>query len=274
MLQLIAIATLALPAAATWTSPARPEIAQEDDEAKKKPAPTPEEIERSLAALKEAFEQETPDQIAGAIQTWKAVPAEAIVEELVDVGLAHEAQPVVLATIEALGYLEHEAALEALHKYLKRNAKRMRDREDAPKLAPTLLAIGRHGNEESIDLLIDDIFLEPKREVVRARLMGLANIRVKRSVEELCDLMRKIDRRKVQPYANDFRLALVVLTGVDRGTDLDRWVQWWNDNKKTYEVLEKAPQMPEELQTRWDRYWGLQRQYQRQKRRGERGDDG
>lgn len=271
MLQLIAVATLALPAAPAPRF-ADPVTRAPDDEVAK--PPSKEEIARSLAALKEAYAQETTDLVVGALQTWEGVPAAEIVAELVDVGLDHDEQPVVIGTIEALGHLQHPDALEALHKFLKRNAKRLRGREGAPEFAPLLMAIGRHANEASIEPLVDDIFLEPTREVVRARLMSLGNIRSPRSVEALCDLMRKVDRRKVQPYANDLRLALVVLTGVDRGTDLDRWVQWWNENKKSLEVLEKPPQMPEELQTRWDRYWGKPRQYQRQKRRGERGDDG
>ena len=116
--------------------------------------------------------------------------------------------------------------------------------------------------------------MTPEREVVRARILGLAQIRTPASVEELFSIMRKTDRRRVQPHMGDFQLALVVLTGVDHGTDLDRWIGWWNESKKTLQVAEKPSPMPEELQNRWNRYWGLPRVYDRQKRRDQRGGDG
>ena len=39
-------------------------------------------------------------------------------------------------------------------------------------------------------------------------------------------------------------------------------------------VLEDLPPMPKELRNRWDGYWGYERVYERQKRRGRRGEDG
>ena len=253
-------------ALAVGTSVGLPTYTQDD-------APNEKQVARSVAALEKAFEAKTDDRKIGAIQAWEPVAAPATVELLVEEGLEGKSHPVAIACIEVLGNLEHEDALESLERYLKRNDKRLRSREDRALLIPLLKAIGRHGSETSIDLLMDDVFLTPEREVVRARLMGLANIRSERSVAEICELMRKVDRRKVQPHAREFRLALVVLTGVDRGTDLDRWGQWWNDNKKTFELPERAPKMPQDLQRRWEQYWGLERTYDRQKRRSERGDD-
>jgi hypothetical protein len=50
----------------------------------------------------------------------------------------------------------------------------------------------------------------------------------------------------------DFRLALVVLTGVDKGTDRQLWINWYGDHKGKVEV----PAVPRELRKRWNSYWG------------------
>ena len=139
---------------------------------------------------------------------------------------------------------------------------------------PLLKAIALHEDESSIEVLVDDALSKTiEREVVQARVLGLARIRTNESLEELFDIMRKVDRRKVQQRMKDIRLALVVLTHVDQGNDQDRWTAWWNDNKKTFEVPKVEPKLPRELGSRWSNYWGEQRQYDRQKRRGDRGDD-
>ena len=38
-------------------------------------------------------------------------------------------------------------------------------------------------------------------------------------------------------------------------------------------VAEKTPKLPEQMQRRWDRFWGNEQRYERTKKRGERGND-
>ena len=176
-----------------------------------------------------------------------------------------------MASIQALGMLDHPAALKQLHSLSKRDRKKLA--KDPDLSVAVVKAIARHGSPDSIPYLIKDMFQTKHPQIARARIVGLGGIRSTRSVEELFGLMRGAARNKIQNYMKDFRLALVVLTAVDQGQSQDLWMSWWSDNKKDLKVSAKPPVLPKELQRRWDSYWGYQRKYNRQKRRGERGDD-
>jgi hypothetical protein len=237
-------------------------------------APSKERVEAAVSALTEAFDsydKEQPAPTVGAIQSAADVPAKEVVSVLAKRGLRHENREVAMASIQALGMLDHPAALKQLHSLSKRDRKKLA--KDPDLSVAVVKAIARHGNPDSIPYLIKDIFQAKDPAIARARIVGLAGIRSERSVEELFGLMRGAARNKIQPYMRDFWLALVVLTAVDQGMSQDLWMSWWGDNKKTLKVGAKPPVLPEELQRRWDSYWGNRRTYKRQKRRGERGDD-
>jgi len=236
------------------------------------PAERPEPA-TSLAVLAQAFAAESPAEVAAGLQAAEPAAHSEVAAYLAQHGLRHDAQPVVLATIELLGALQHPRALAELEDFYRRERKALRARAELPLLAPLLRAIARHGDERSIPLLAEDVLGVTEREVVRARVLGLGHIRSSRSVEELFGMLRKVDRKRVQPYMGEFRLALVVLTGVDRGTDYDAWIAWWNDSKKSLVVPRDPPRLPAELSRAWSKHWGLRREYERQERRGERGKD-
>ena len=139
--------------------------------------------------------------------------------------------------------------------------------------ASSMRSIALHQNPDSIELLDDDVFEIKSLDLDRARIYGLAKIRSDESLETLMGLMRKTDPRKVKNRMKDIRLALIILTHLDKGPNQEAWLDWWQDNKKTFEVPGKEPRLTEELANKWGRYWGQPRQYERQKRRGERGDD-
>jgi len=63
-------------------------------------------------------------------------------------------------------------------------------------------------------------------------------------------------RGEDSPFMPDFRVALARLTGTDQTTNKSLWQSWWNENKKGFQVAAEAPPMPDELQSRWDEYWG------------------
>lgn len=242
-------------------------ISQDD----KPKGPTEKEVEAAVAKLEAVFEKKDHGEIYTGLQAITPLAHEDVIEIYVDEGLAHRSMDVKRASIEALGVIKHEDALEALHKHAKKNKKALK--KDADQFVPLLRAIAQHQSEDSIPVLIDGIFTSDDNDIVQARILGLGKIRSRKSVEELFSIMRKTDRRKVQRRMNDVRLALCVLTHVDEGTDQDRWTAWWNDNKKTFELPNVEPIMPKDLARRWGNFWGYERQYDRQKKRGDRGND-
>ena len=92
-------------------------------------------------------------------------------------------------------------------------------------------------------------------------------------MEALFDAMAKTDRTRVSPHIQEFQLAFNVLLGIDVGRNQDRWMGWWNDNKKTYTLPEAMPKLPDESLATWQQFWGLERTYARNKKRGDRGQD-
>lgn len=235
--------------------------------------PPPEKVAATLAALEEAFaadQKELAPRVA-AVQSAGAVESPEVVQWLERHALRHREREVQRATIDVLGLMERDEALAALHGLAKRDARRLK--KDTELYVAVLKAIGRHGSPSSIPFLTDDLFAVPDHAAVQARLFGLGNIRAKESVEELFQVMRVAGRQRIQPHMDSFRLSLAILTGADQGVSQDLWTKWWNDHEKGFTVAQEPPELPAELQSRWDRYWGNPPRYERQKRRGERGDD-
>ncbi len=181
-------------------------------------------------------------------------------------GLRHADPKVRSASIETLSRMDHRDALKALSDALKRDRK---DLEKAPPLyAAYLRGIARHGKEESIPCLVEDLFQSPDRGVITARILGLGRIRSRTSVDELIRLMRSCPRPRVGEYMGEFRLALVVLTGEDKGTDQELWINWYGDHKNTLAVAAEPPELPRELARRWNTYWGENPDEKPAKKRG------
>lgn len=178
--------------------------------------------------------------------------AEASVVHALGKGLKDKDQDVVKATIEALRFNPNPAALRELESL----AKAELQRKEAQTLPLVFRAIGQHGKNSSIDILSKDLFAVKDFQVGRSRLLALGNIRSKESVEAVIGLMRIAETEKVQPFMDDFRLTLMVLTGADQGASQPLWIRWWNDNKNGLKVAEKPAALPAEQQKRWDEFWG------------------
>ncbi len=242
---------------ALWGSPDDPQSADR------------ERVAALVQELKQSFAGADVEAKLAAVRRATELPDAGVVEALAK-GLKEE-RKVQEATLEALRYLDHPAALSALHDAYKKDKELRKDEALLPQL---LKAIGQHANPASIELLIDAPFQPASRPAIEARILGLGRIRAERSVEELMALMQLVGRAKSFEYMDEFRLALMVLTGVDRGRSTDAWIAWWNDSKKSFEIPASAAPLPEKEQARWNAYWGLAHEAGRQKRREERGNDG
>lgn len=189
-----------------------------------------------------------------AVRTAVAVVDPRVIVVLDTKGLRHPEAAVRDAAVEALGRMDHPDALKALHEALKRDKKELH--AAPPRHAALLRALARHGKESSIPDLVEDAFQSTDRLVITARILGLARIRSPKSVDELIQLVRSSHRSWEGGQMPDFRLALVVLTGADKGTDRQLWVNWYGDNKGRLVVPPVPPELPPDLRKRWNSYWG------------------
>ncbi|MBJ01520.1 MAG: hypothetical protein CMK00_01475 [Planctomycetes bacterium] len=230
-------------------------LALAEDPAVPKPAePDPARVEAAVEQLEKAFKKGDAIDKSLAIEENAEVFDEEVAT-LIAKGLKDKEQGVQLAAIEALRFFQHEEALDALHGTAKRD-KKMRKQPEL--FAALIKAIGQHGNPDSIEILGDDLWSPADHSVIQARILSLGNIRSKESVEELMSMMRKAGWRKVQPFMENFRIALASLTGEDQGKSQPKWTGWWNDAKKTLEVREEAHSLPTGMQRKWDRFWGIE----------------
>ena len=235
--------------------------------------PSDEKIEATLADLKEAYENGEIVTIANALERASQVPDKKVVKA-VSRALKDKRPEVRSAALSSYFYLDHPDALATLHK-LAKDRKWMKDRDTA---AATLRAIGHHGDPSSLKVLTKGHDQTPDHAPMRARVFGLGNIRDKGSVDALIELM-SLGARNGNPRANrryayldkDFRLSLILLTGVDQGTNPELWAKWWRKNKKDFQMSAKPAPLPKSLRYQWNRYWGRDMGYARDKQREDRG---
>jgi hypothetical protein len=217
--------------------------------------PSREQVKAAVDDLKAAYASGKDDEIIAAIEAGASVNDPDVVR-LVAKGLSRKA-PVQIAAIDALGWAKRREALRQLHRLYHRD-RGLSEKEDV--FAALLKAIGRHGDKSSLDVLFDSPFKGLTVESGRARILGIANIRETRALEDLVKGLRLAGdsrgRKSNEPvFMEDFRLAFAVLTGVDCGPSREAMDAWWRENKK-FRVAAGRPPLPPPLKERWERYWG------------------
>lgn len=256
------------PSPAALASATAPAVAPaQDDEAK---GPTKEEVANAVKALKAGLAQQEPSERIAALDASAQVVHPDVVKAI-SAALADTSTVVRDYTLDLLGRIDEPSALAALHAYAKKHRRTLPDDPDHYILV--LKSAARHADVSTIDLLTDKFFEVKHHLLIRARIYGLANIRDKRAVEALFEQMLKAERTRISPHIAEFQLAFNVLLGVDVGANQDRWMSWWNDNKKSYTLPTAQPKLPEQALATWQQFWGLERTYARNKKRGDRGQD-
>ena len=237
-----------------------------------KSPPSAEAVERAGTELDEAFRANDVKRIEAALEAAQSVSHASVVRKVAR-GLDDERPEVVQATLQALRWLEHPDALETLH----RTMKEKRVLRTPELVGSALRAIGQHADPRSVAVLARDPFEPMDYVCLRARLFGLGRIRTRESLAALIGILGVTGPggrdRRVQPQMEDARLALMVLTGLDQGSAPENWERWWRANEKTFELPAEPPLLPKELRVTWDGFWGLPIEYERDRRREDRGKD-
>lgn len=211
-------------------------------------------VAATVEALKEAFAKGDSTARIAAIEAGVEVVDPKVIAAI-GKGLADDDPAVALAACDALGRMPHEDSLDQLERHYRKLKKQADDEEG---LVAVLKAVGRLADPDGIDLLSDDPFKAKGYPVVQARILGLGNIRSKDSVEAVFDLMNKVGKRDLDSYMGELRLALVQLTGEDRGDDPRQWQAWWQEHHKDFEVAARPAPLPPEMALRWNAFWGLE----------------
>ena len=220
--------------------------------------PDDETVKEAVAGLRDEMKSTDEEVRAAAIETFGYVQSGDVVREVAK-ALRDSNDRVRLEAIEALGWSKEKDALHQLHRLYQRDKKL---RKDEALFTELLKAIGRHGDESSIEVLLDNPFSGLTIATGQARIYGLGNIRTKGSVEELIKAMRlgggesRGGRSPARPrFMVDARVALYVLTGVDHGESKEAWQAWWRDNEKSFRVSPERPNVPDDVKASWQLFW-------------------
>jgi hypothetical protein len=244
-----------------------PRTKEEQKPGATKPPPSSEQVKAAVTAIETALRGVDSAKKVEAIQVHSAV-VDAQVIAAVAKGLREKETEVKLAAIEALRFTAHPDARKALEHWMRAE----RTLKDAPQVyAAALKGLGQHGSKDSISLLVEDLWGAQDLSVIQARILGLGRIRDRAAVEQLIDLIKSAGPRKTDPFMDEFRLALMVLTGVDQGKSQELWQRWWQDHKDKFQLPKTEPELPKIDAYRWKSYWGEQMGAARGERRGERG---
>ncbi len=117
-----------------------------------------------------------------------------------------------------------------------------RHEDDLDVYLEIIKALGLIGDPKAIPSLSRDFWNqkdeEGARRAAQAKIEALGNIRSKKSVDALIDMMYLGKRWTWQNLARDFSSALMKLTGRNNGGDRDEWKGWWTDNKNKFKLEE------------------------------------
>lgn len=242
------------------------------------PPPPPPQGEQEVSpaeaaqAIADAFKAKDAALIEGVLKQHGRIADAAVVKEVGD-GLKHAEAGVRLATVEALRFNTHEAALELLLK--QKNNKRLHD--DPMAAEAFALALGQKRDKRAIPLLKDGLVAtgDLNNKVMTAKLYALGRIRDKESCEVLMDFLNSAQLRS-QKYLGEIRTSMAVLTGVDAGKDRNDWLDWWRDNKAKLKIVAEEPPLPKTAGAfNWQRMWATPEEVEawKQQQRGKDGGD-
>jgi HEAT repeat protein len=145
------------------------------------------------------------------------------------------------AAIEALGHRTppeaQKKAAAALAAHLPKLAKKP---EAEPELIAAVQALGVLAQPSTLDALTSGIEIDTSPDVVKARLTAVANIPTADAIDALIQFLAKQGRGRNGPQREACRNALKEATGQNLGNDPDAWRGWWKDAKKTFDFAAAA----------------------------------
>jgi hypothetical protein len=219
------------------------------------PPVDPARVKATVESVEHAFAKGDAEARCKAIQSASEVVDAAVIAAIARGFKEKDQLTVRTASVEALRKMQHPKAFDALYDL----AKAAPTQKDEAFYPLVLRALAQHGDKRAIPLLRDGALGAAAFKIDQTRIIGLANIRHKDSVEALIEMMNTLGPQRIGPFMDELSLALFVLTGAE-GQRLEDWQRWWNDNKKKLEIAPQMPELPKGKQMRWNTFWGIEKQ--------------
>ena len=213
-------------------------------------------IKAAVAELVSIRKLKNPEERGAALKQ-AAKPDHSKVAHALAPFLKDRGRVVVNAALASLRYMKNEGALEELLKF----ARRRNVTKDPDLYKAALLAVGQHGSKKALPVLADDLWGPAAAGLFNIRVLSIAHIREKESVDTLIRLMRmgKSGARKKAGLSGAQRIiahGLFALTGhkIEKGTPVE-WKKWWASNRKSIEIAKTPSGLTEKESKRWLRMW-------------------
>jgi hypothetical protein len=121
--------------------------------------------------------------------------------------------------------------------------KAMKSNEDNLSVYLALIAaLGDLGDPKAIPYLSKDFWNQKEAvtgiRVANAKIAALGNIRSKKSVDALVDMLFVAGPGAMGRLSRSLTQSLESLTGQKFGWDRDRWKDWWKKNKSKFKLEE------------------------------------
>jgi HEAT repeat protein len=192
------------------------------------------------AKVAEMLRSKEPDQRLAGAKAAKDEQAESVVAPLCSL-LRDDDAGIRRATIAALAARQSvegkKKAATALAAELPRLSKKL---ETSGDLILVANALGELAQPATVDALMADIEIDTPTDVIKARLMAIANAPCPDAIESLIQFLAKQGRGRNGMQHQACRQALKWATGQDYGGDPDAWRMWWKDAEKTFDFDEAA----------------------------------
>ncbi len=226
------------------------------------------EAREAAKTLHQALKAKEPNARIAALTDASAVDHPTVVAEMAK-GLKDDEIAVRRETIQLFGRMESDEALKRLMKFAQSEKRALKD--DVDTSVAVIRAIGRHRDPDSLSWLLRGALDGEVNAIRRARLYSAAYQRTPESLEAIFAAMGKCNSRRLNSRMRDLRTSLVWVTGQDQGGDPANWSAWWRKNAKTFKIPQTPPKMSAQMQSEWNNFWGVRREYDRRKKRGDRG---
>jgi hypothetical protein len=157
------------------------------------------------------------------------------------------------ATLHALGKLDSPQALDALLSDAPTRLVALRGHRR--ERVALLRALGQHGDPRALRALTTDAHADYDVHVLRTRILAIARVRSRESIDALIALGRALPFAEEQQVMLEWRLALSVLTGRVGGRTVAEWSRWWAEARATFAVSPELPELQASDRSRWLDFW-------------------
>jgi hypothetical protein len=211
-----------------------------------------EKKERQVEQLEAALAANKPTDIVRTLRSAAKIDHPRV-REAIAISLNSKNVGIQSASLEALRFQPNAEALASLHKMFTRKKVLL---ENPPLVAQLLRATGHRADMSSLAPLSAGGFRQDSDDVLRARIFAIGNLQGRDAINALLVGMNSTPDRQRLLHMDEFRLALVKLTGADWGMDYEAWTDWWRENQGDVTLPKPDAPLPRYIERDWEAYWG------------------